>query len=341
LPTLFAGGAERILSFLPQHLSADKFDAQLLIAGKFEDAVYQTGKVKVTYLEKDRVLHAIPGIFKFIKANNPDVVLSSIGHLNLLMGLMAFLFWKPKFIIRPSNIRMAFSKKHSLLWQIGLPKIDKVVCQSQDMAENFSEIAKIPMHKIAVIGNPITNLKSNKIEREISQYRNLITVGRLNKVKGHERILKILAKLDFDFNYTIIGDGPEKENIEHIAKKYNLDSKIQMVPYTDKVDEYLSNSDLFLQGSYSEGFPNAILESCTLGIPVLAFDVPGGTKEIIEHGKNGFLAKSEDEYLRFLNLNKEWNCGTVRNSVVSKFSPDKIVNRYEELFLSAAGHRGS
>ncbi len=334
LPSLVAGGAERILSFLCQHLNTDRFNAQLLIAGKLEKVVYKTGHLPVTYLGKDRVLHAIPQIFQFIKTNKPDIVLSSIEHLNLVMGLMAFLFKKTKFIVRPAIIQINYSKAQNIMMQIGFSKIDKVVCQSQDMADNFREITKIPMHKITVIGNPITNLKQAKLDRKITQYKELITVGRLNKVKGHERILKILAQLDFDFRYTIIGDGPEKENIVQLVKNYNLNPKVNMIPYTDKVDKYLSKSDLFLQGSYSEGFPNAVLESCTMGIPVLAFNVPGGTKEIIEHGMNGFLAESEDEYLRLLKHKKEWNCGLVHNSVVSKFDPNKITSKYEKLFLS-------
>ena len=48
-----------------------------------------------------------------------------------------------------------------------------------------------------------------------------------------------------------------------------------------KIIDYLSDSDFFIQGSYVEGFPNSVLESCSVGTPVIAFNCPGGTKEII------------------------------------------------------------
>ena len=53
----------------------------------------------------------------------------------------------------------------------------------------------------------------------------------------------------------------------------------------------------FIQGSYVEGFPNAVLESCSVGTPVVAINCPGGTKEIIEHATNGFLVVSDDDFI--------------------------------------------
>jgi glycosyltransferase involved in cell wall biosynthesis len=88
-----------------------------------------------------------------------------------------------------------------------------------------------------------------------------------------------------------------------------------------------------LQGSYSEGFPNALLESCVVGTPVIAFNVPGGTKEIIEDGVNGFLVKNENEFLEKLNDNRIWDPEAIRESVVRKFSKEKILKQYENLFL--------
>ncbi|MGS0527573.1 glycosyltransferase [Zobellia nedashkovskayae] len=90
----------------------------------------------------------------------------------------------------------------------------------------------------------------------------------------------------------------------------------------------------FCKVTYSEGFPNAALESCTMGTPVLAFDVPGGTKEIIEHEVNGFLVDNENDYLRYLNLTSIWSRKEIRMSVVAKFSSSIIIKKYEELLIA-------
>lgn len=330
-----AGGAERVFSFLAQHLDKDKFESTLLITGKFADKAHDTGDVAVTYLEKDRVLHAIPGIFKYLSKNRPEVVLSSLNHLNAVMGLLSIAFRKTKFIIRPTNIQGTEGSGPMMrLLRFSFAQIDKVVCQSLDMSENFQEIYKTSPDKMNIIGNPITN-SSTAISKElITQCRNLITVGRLKKVKGHARILSILGKLNTEFHYTIIGDGPEKENLLEQIRALGLESQITHIPYSNQVDRYLSENDLFLQGSYSEGFPNAALESCAMGTPVLAFNVPGGTREIIEHEKNGFLVETEEDFLQFLKETRQWNRKSIHDSVMSKFSSSVVIEQYQKLITS-------
>ena len=112
----------------------------------------------------------------------------------------------------------------------------------------------------------------------------------------------------------------------------NLTNNFTHIPYTDNVFDFISSSDLFLQGSYVEGFPNAVLESCMVGTPVLAFNVPGGTKEIIENGINGYLVENEEEYLKHLNKELNFEPIEIRNSVEEKFSELKIISQYESLF---------
>ncbi len=213
-------------------------------------------------------------------------------------------------------------------------QVDAVICQSQDMADNFKKLYNTSTDKICIIGNPITNPDEINVVDSIEKNHNFITVGRLSKIKGHARILRILARLNKKFHYTIIGDGPERDNLRAQANELNLDSKITYISYTDEVNKYLVQNDLFLQGSFSEGFPNAVLESCTMGTPALAFDVPGGTKEIIEHDKNGYLVKNETEYLTILAADHNWKRSDVRNSVLSNFSSEIVIDKYQKLLLS-------
>ena len=332
IPSLVAGGAERVFAFVSQNLDQNNFSARLLVMGKSERTTYTVNKVPVTYLEKDRVLHAIPDLFRFLKTHRPDIVISSVGHLNMVSGAMAMVFPSIRFIIRPTNIgsteaagwwrKKIFSQAHA------------VICQSQDMAENFKKRYGISHDKITIIGNPVTNAEEIKLPEHIDQTRKLITVGRLNQIKGHARVLKVLAQLDKDFHYTIIGDGPERENLLALIDELNLKTKITHIPYTNKVNDYLVQNDLFLQGSFSEGFPNAVLESCTMGTPALAFDVPGGTNEIIEYGINGFLVDNEEEYIAILKTDHQWNRSDVRQSVLSKFGAEIVLKKYESVLLS-------
>lgn len=332
IPSLGAGGAERVFAFVSQHLNPDKFSTELLVMGKSEQTIYSVDKIPVIYLGKNRVLHAIPSLFQFLRNKKPHIVLSSVGHLNMVAGIMATLCPSIRFIIRPTSIES--KETGGWLAKKCFSQVHSVICQSEDMANNFEKLYEISTEKITVIGNPVTTIEDINTTEDINQTRKFITVGRLNQIKGHSRILKVLAQLNKNFHYTIIGDGPERDNLLAQIDDLQLNAKITHIHYTDKVNDYLVQSDLFLQGSYSEGFPNAVLESCAMGTPALAFDVPGGTKEIIEHGTNGFLVANEEEYLAILTADHHWKRSDIRHSVLSKFDPEIVLDKYERLLVS-------
>lgn len=332
IPTLVAGGAERVIAHVSQNLNPSRFSSQLLVIGKSQQTTYKIDNIPVNYLEKNRVLHAVPYLVAYLRKEKPDVVLSSIGHLNMVSGFLSYIFPSIRFIIRPSSIESGDSG--GWLARKCFSACDAVICQSHDMADNFYKIYGISTEKITIIGNPVTNAQNIEGDNHIDQTKNFITVGRLNKIKGHERILDMLAKLDKDFHYTIIGDGPERESLMTQIDNLQLKSKITHISYTDKVNKYLLQNDLFLQGSYSEGFPNAVLESCTMGTPALAFDVPGGTKEIIQHGTNGFLVDNDEEYLAVLSKDHKWKRSDIRDSVLSNYSSEMVIEKYEKLLFS-------
>tara|TARA_R110000868_G_scaffold232745_2_gene486320 strand:- start:6824 stop:7888 length:1065 start_codon:yes stop_codon:yes gene_type:complete len=342
LPSLSAGGAERILSFLAQNVDKDCFDSQLLVIGNKVDAAYGTHSTKTTFLNKKRVLFGIPSLIYFLRKSKPDLVLSSIAHLNTVFGLMAPFFSNTKFIIREASVISEMgkfsnsSRLYGFLAKVAYKNIDAVICQSNDMAIDFNNLYNIPANKITVINNPITEIFSLKKKNNVRDIIKYITVGRLSKEKGHERLLEILAKLEHPFHYTIVGSGPEDEVINKKILDLGLRNFITHIPFTSEIGKILGEHDVFLQGSYVEGFPNAVLESCVVGTPVIAFNAPGGTKEIIKDGINGYLVANSDEFTsRLLTFNKDkWEPQSVRNSVINRFNTQEILKQYEKLLLN-------
>ena len=340
LPNLTAGGAQRVVSFVAQNIDKEKFDPILLIAGYPGQTAYDVNNVKAKYLNKPRLLFAIPSIIIFLIKNKPHIVVSCISHTNAAMSAISPFFNNTKFIGREATIlskRKNEKKKRkwspTSLVSKKFKNLDMLICQSRDMADDMIINYKVPEYKICIINNPISNLASIKQNKSTYDIKKFITVGRLTQVKGHLRILNMLSKLEMPFIYTIIGDGDYKEIIFEKARELSLIKFIKHIPFTTNVNDYIAENDMFLQGSYVEGFPNALLESCVVGTPVIAFNVPGGTKEIIENGINGFLVDDEETYINIMKSTKEWIPEKIRESVYVKFNKEKILGQYEKLFF--------
>ena len=215
------------------------------------------------------------------------------------------------------------------------PKIDLIICQSSDMQNDLIKNYQINYNKSIVINNPFTlsNVKHIKINKESKKIK-FLTVGRLSREKGIDRILKILSKLNYEFEYDIIGDGPLKKKTEIMVDKLGLSNKVKIFKNKKMSMNFYLKYDLFLQGSYVEGFPNAVLESCCSGTPVISFNILGGTKEIINKN-TGFIACSDREYINYL-VNKEFlNIDRLKCSrlTLKRFNYQSILNKYENEFL--------
>lgn len=344
IPSLTAGGAERVMSFVATNISKTHFEVSLWVSGFEKNTAYKIEGISVRYFNKSRVLHAIPAFFTSLKKAKPDVVISSISHLNITMGLLSIFNPKTKFIGREANV-LSILKKYSTskrfydfkLLNFSYKFLDIILCQSSDMYNDMKFNYKIPESKLRIINNPITDNFELKLEKEgEKEVVQFITVARLKKQKGHERILKSLSKLTFPFQYTIVGDGPEKDNLFNLINELGLQDKIKHVPFTNEVSKFLSKSDFFLQGSHVEGFPNCLIESCSVGTPIIAFRAPGGLNEIIEDGINGFIADNEKEFVENIiesTKNHKWDVKIISDSVNIKFNKEKIIQKYEELFL--------
>ena len=342
LPSLKAGGAERVISFVSQNLDKTKFECILVVLGHKKDAIYNVENIDVHFLGRPRLLKSVKPLFKIIANQNPDIVLGSIAHVNRILTLFRVYFKNTLFVGREASLNGIISKytvhkgfKYHRLYKNYHKNLDLIICQSHEMAENVKKRFRISSDKINVINNPISSdlpLRTNPINS--NETKELITIGRLSLEKGHKRIIKMLSKLDISYRYTIIGNGDQEDDLTQLAEDLNVLDKVRYIKYTNNVSKYLSESDLFLQGSFVEGFPNALLESCVIGTPVIAFRAPGGTQEIVEHDVNGYLAENEEEYITYVTkaLNKHWNPQDIKDSVVKKFNSDLILKRYETAF---------
>jgi len=123
-------------------------------------------------------------------------------------------------------------------------------------------------------------------------------VGRLIYAKGAQDLISAFSKIKDtapEIKLLIVGDGLYKANLENLAYQTECAGSILFLGQRnqDEVIDVLSATDIFVNPSYSEGLPTSVMEAASIGLPIIATDV-GGTREIIEDGKTGFLIKTGD-----------------------------------------------
>jgi colanic acid/amylovoran/stewartan biosynthesis glycosyltransferase WcaL/AmsK/CpsK len=178
----------------------------------------------------------------------------------------------------------------------------------------------------------------------------LISVCRLVEKKGIEYVVQAFAKLVRKYpamHYTIIGDGPELENLQKLIKRLNVEGKVTLHGWAtqDQVINLLNKSHIFLLPSIissngnEEGIPNALKEAMAMGLPVIS-TWHAGTPELIEDGVSGFLVSERNatelvEKIEYLIEHPDlWESMSVaaRKKVENKFNVQKTVERLEGIF---------
>ncbi len=93
--------------------------------------------------------------------------------------------------------------------------------------------------------------------------------------------------------FVLFGDGPMRDALSRQIAACGLERSFVLAGFRTDLDRFFPHFDLFVQSSYTEGLPNVILEAQAAGVPVVATSV-GGTPEVIENDKTGWLAPAGD-----------------------------------------------
>ena len=122
-------------------------------------------------------------------------------------------------------------------------------------------------------------------------------VGRLSPEKNLSLLIRAFYGVAMTYDHVrllIVGDGPDRENLEAQVKHMNIDNKVHftgMVDYKD-IPSYLATCDIFVTPSISETFGLSTIEAMAAGLPVLGVDAPG-SRDIIEDGITGLTTPDD------------------------------------------------
>ena len=121
----------------------------------------------------------------------------------------------------------------------------------------------------------------------------ILSVGRLSQEKGHADLIRAAAILSGApeiprFRVVIVGDGPEREPLLHLASELGVTQRIKLAGFQRDMNPYYAMATLLAVPSHSEGSPNVVLEAMAAGLPIVANEV-GGIPETLEQGVTGLM----------------------------------------------------
>lgn len=182
-----------------------------------------------------------------------------------------------------------------------LNQSDSITSVSDSLRQDTYKFFKV--HKdIHVIPNFIDFERFSKKPREhfrkaitTSSERLLVHTSNFRKVKRVEDVVKIFGKVreKIPSKLLLVGDGPERQNIEMLCRELNLCDGISFLGKQDPVEEILSVCDLFIMPSETESFGLAALEAMACEVPVISSNA-GGIPELNVEGETGFLCNVGD-----------------------------------------------
>jgi glycosyltransferase involved in cell wall biosynthesis len=333
-PTLQCGGSEKFVSLVCNHINTQMFSVCLIIVNN-EKPFYNIANpaIEIIDLKKNRVLFSLFAIKAAVKNFEPDIIFSTANHLNVYLAIFRNRFNAGiKFIAREASIVSINSQQakmpalYNRLIKNYYNRFDHIICQSVYMQQDLLSHYNIAIDKTTVIHNATQEVVNRPLQKEMQiteRIYKFITIARLSEEKGIKRLIHAVGLLSVPFTYYIIGDGNERDELQKLVDELQLQDKVFLSGEKKSPFSGLEDADLFLMGSYYEGFPNVLLEAGAHGIPVVAFNAPGGIAEIITDNENGLLVEDND-IIAF--------AAAIRNALTGNFNRDQIIETTKKRF---------
>ncbi len=251
------GGAEKSFVELCNELSKSmQIEVLLFKENQVEDRLDPT--IKIHKLSSSSGRHN-PFLYlelrKLIKKINPDIIHThSAKASEIIYNLGKF-----------TSLQQVATKRNPRKGKI-FNKIEHVTAISEDVANSIFK------DDVEVIYNGL--VRENIIaEKNVNPVFTLLAVGRLDKIKGFDLLIKEVAALDFPFSLQVAGEGSEREHLENLIKEYGLSEKVILLGHREDISALIAASDLVVISSHSEGFGRVLVETLFYGKLIISTKV--------------------------------------------------------------------
>ena len=318
IPTLEVGGAEISTIVLINELSKENNIINILTCNK-KGILKKTidSKVKIIELPYKRISKCIFKIANHIRAFKPNIIFSIIFNCNIITMISTFISGHKclKIISERQSTYISLKEYNFLNRQIvkvisffTFSYSDKIIAVSDGVKNDLAQIFPSISSKIHTIYNGFNIKKITKDKLETPEFKKfndfvqikgkkiLLACGRLADQKGFINLIKSceILKKYINFHLFILGEGPQRNQLERLIKQKNMGEYISLVGKVENPFPFMAKSDLFILSSKSEGLPGVLIQALICNAQVISTDCPHGPNEILKNGSYGGLVKVND-----------------------------------------------
>lgn len=317
VPTLSAGGAEKVLCNLVNHMDLNRFDVTvqtIVDTGVFKKALrpeihYKTiAKSKTMAYLVQFVLSPAVVYRLFIrqrKAYDAEVAFLEGSAAKILSGscnrrAKKFAWIHTDLSTLDENTKVFPTDEKA---RACYEKFDRIICVSRGVRNGFC--AKYDLaEKAEVRYNAFDDAAIREKAEAFSDVPQgvglrMVAAGRLVPLKGYDRLLRVMAKLKADgtdCSLTLVGDGPEGDNLKALASQLGIEDRVFFVGFQENPYPYIKNAQLCVCSSIVEGFSTVATEAMLLGVPVVATDC-AGMRDLLGDNEFGMITENSEDGL--------------------------------------------
>jgi glycosyltransferase involved in cell wall biosynthesis len=361
--SLFFGGAEKHVVTLLNSLDTSRFQLSLAYLKNENTLLPQldldrvSGKVFCTQTSKKIDWYSIRQLTTYIRESQTDIVVCTNSY-SLLYGCLARGMTKraPRLIeVFHSTELITLKDRLQMLFYRPFFRLSDVLVYVSNNQRDYWRSKLLRGRQDRVINNGIdtgffldryTIAEKNALRKKYDFSENDYVVGicaALRPEKAHGDLLQALAYLNtigINIKCLLIGDGPQRPKIEAQIVALDLMRDVKISGFIEDVRPSIAACNVMVLASHSETFSISALEAMALSKPMIMSAVGGATEQVI-HGENGYLYERGnipalvDTLMQMRDPKKSAQMGfQARNRVIQNFSLRKMLDAYEQLFVS-------
>lgn len=212
-------------------------------------------------------------------------------------------------------------------YEFQLEKLDETVVLCHYDARQYHFPTK-------VIYNPLTLIPGKKSTGDSKKF---LAVGRFSRLhKGFDLLIegfRIFAEKEYEWTLDIVGEGVEEKSCKKLIKNYQLENRIHIHPFTNKIQPFYSDAQIYVLSSRWEGMPLVLMEAMSHGLPIIASDL-AVCKEIMGDFGMYFSVGDVNGMAKQMKLatQMDWQEKSEQAlQIASRFNIDTIINQWKQL----------